>query len=76
MTYDEVKELIIQKIKKEKDEVLEMIRKASKCEDWEEIKESIDFIIQAHGAMAMLDKVKEAGKKFDEDEEKASNSGA
>ena len=53
-----------------------MIRKASKCEDWEEIKESIDFIIQAHGAMAMLDKVKEAGKKFDEDEEKASNSGA
>lgn len=45
MTYDDVKKRILNRIEKEKAKVLEKIDKASKLEDWEDIKDDITFIV-------------------------------
>lgn len=72
MTYNDVKETIIERIEKEKTDIIDRINKASQCEDWEEIRDKIDFIIQAHGAIMMIDRVKEAGDEFDKEEAQTS----
>ena len=72
MSYDDLKQTILRKIDSERDAVKKMIESAKQCEDWEEIKDRIDFIIQAHGAIMMIDRVKETGDEFDKEEAQAS----
>ena len=65
MTYDDVRSTIVNRIETERKAVIDKINTAIKVEDWEDIKADIEFIIQAHGAILMIDHVKEVGEKFD-----------
>ena len=57
MNYEELKQQILGRIDRERDSVLEKIKKASKCEDWEEIQEDIVFIIQGYGSIMMIERL-------------------
>ena len=66
MDYEDVKNTILKRIDKEKQAVIEHINMAAKLEDWEDIKDEIEFILQAHGAVMMIDHAREAGEKVAE----------
>ena len=57
MNYEELKQQILGRIDRERDSILEKIKKASKCEDWEEIQEDIAFIIQGYGSIMMIERL-------------------
>ena len=57
MNYEELKQQILGRIDRERDSILEKIKKASKCEDWEEIQEDIVFIIQGYGSIMMIERL-------------------
>lgn len=67
MGYEDLKQAVLRKIDLERDIVKTMIEKAKKCEDWEEIRDEITFIIQAYGSIMMIDRLIEVEKQHDED---------
>ena len=68
MTYDDLKQKILRRIDKQKDVVLKKIEAATKCEDWQEIRDDITFIIQGYGSIMMIEQVQGASERFDEEE--------
>lgn len=74
MSYDDLKQTILRKIDSERDAVKKMIESAKKCEDWQEIRDEITFIIQAYGSIMMIDRLQEVenfNNKIDVDEAKS-----
>lgn len=59
MSYDDLKQTILRKIDSERDAVKKMIENAKQCEDWQEIRDEITFIIQAYGSIMMIDRLQE-----------------
>lgn len=53
--FKETKNAILKKIEKSKKLVIDMIEKSNTLEDWEQIKEEIDFIGLAYGALVMIE---------------------
>lgn len=53
--FEETKNAILKKIEKSKKLVIDMIEKSNTLEDWEQIKEEIDFIGLAYGALVMIE---------------------
>ena len=53
--FEETKNAILKKIEKSKKSVIDMIEKSKTLEDWEQIKEEIDFIGLAYGALVMIE---------------------
>jgi len=66
MNYDDVRNTIMKRIDEKKQAVIEHINSAAKLEDWEEIKDEIEFILQAHGAVMVIDHTREIGEKATE----------
>ena len=66
MNYGDVRNTIMKRIDAEKQAVIEHINSAAKLEDWEEIKDEIEFILQAHGAVMLIDHAREIGEKVTE----------
>ena len=74
MSYDDLKQTILRKIDSERDAVKKMIESAKQCEDWQEIRDEITFIIQAYGSIMMIDRLQEVenfNNKTDVDEVKS-----
>ena len=67
MTYNDLKQAIVRKIDKEKDKVFKEIENASKCEDWQDIRDDITFIIQCYGSIIMIERLCSSESKFDEE---------
>lgn len=66
MSYDDLKQTILKKIDDQKNKVKIMIENATKCEDWEDIQDDINFIIQAHGSIMVIDRLQGIDQKVDE----------
>ena len=71
MSYDDLKQTILRKIDSERDAVKKMIESAKQCEDWQEIRDEITFIIQAYGSIMMIDRLQNVNNKIDVDEVKS-----
>ena len=68
MSYDDLKQTILRKIDTWRDKVKQMIDKAKDCDDWQEIRDEITFMIEGYGSIMMIDRLEDAAKKFDEEE--------